>query len=80
MAEVSSAAFIAEMTDLGGMTHQYVLSFFERDKSVSLFDIKNKKVFLKRLVPNEHISASQLYVGASVTIASRFVQANVFVI
>jgi len=70
--EQSTCAFNVTMKDVG-TDHEYnfVLSFYERDKSISLYDVKNKRMFLKRNVPTEGIEMGALYIGANITVFSR---------
>jgi nucleoside-diphosphate kinase len=72
MAELSTAAFTAELKEPGtGFVRQLILSFFERDKSISVYDVTNKRVFLKRMVPPEHVELKNLFPGAIVTVVAR---------
>ncbi|XP_034947840.1 nucleoside diphosphate kinase 7 isoform X2 [Chelonus insularis] len=52
------------------ITKNFYLYFFSIDNSIELFDIKNKKIFLRR-TKCEGISLKDLYVGSMVTIFSR---------
>jgi hypothetical protein len=41
----------ATLEEATGYIRELVLSFYERDRSVSVFDVKGKRMFLKRIVP-----------------------------
>ncbi len=43
--ELSTAAFSATLEEATGYIRELVLSFYERDRSVSLFDVKGKRMF-----------------------------------
>jgi nucleoside-diphosphate kinase len=69
--ELSTAAFSATLEEATGYIRELVLSFYERDRSVSLFDVKGKRMFLKRIVPPEPVAIANLYPGATVTVYGR---------
>jgi hypothetical protein len=57
----SDAAFIAEYVEpQTKLVKRFVLSFWEKDGSVSLYDPAVKRVFLRRIVPSEHIKLAGL--------------------
>lgn len=63
--------FITEMFDqLAGIVRQYQLYYYTDDNSIEMHDIKNKKVFLKRII-NQDISLKDLYLGSDINIYSR---------
>ena len=69
--EESTATFLADYEDPSGYVRHLTFSFYQSDCSVGLFDNKNSKVFLKRIVPPEAISMGSLYPGATVTVCAR---------
>ena len=67
----SSYAFLVEWFDTAAsLARKYHLTFYPSDNSLSLFDIKAHRTFLKR-TPYPSVSLSSLYVGAHVTVYSR---------
>lgn len=69
--EEATGAFQARYVDPSGFVRILTLSYFQSDRSVSLYDPKAGKSFLKRIQPPENIDINNLYLGASVTICSR---------
>lgn len=67
-------SFICEYSDyIASLTRKYQFFFYPEDNSIELIDIKNKKVFLKRIV-YPTISLKDLYLGAEVSVYSRKMQ------
>lgn len=67
-------SFIVDYFDpQASLTRQYQLLFFRGDNSVEMYDLKNKRVFLKRC-PYPTLSEKELFVGATVTIHSRLLK------
>jgi nucleoside-diphosphate kinase len=63
--------FLTELFDnLAGIVRQYQLYFYPEDNSLEIHDIKNKKVFLKKLVYPD-ITLIDLYLGSDINIFSR---------
>ncbi len=55
---------------MAAIVRPYQLFFYPEDNSIEMFDIRNKKIFLKRVVfPT--VTVKDLYVGSVVTIYSR---------
>ena len=64
-------AFIAEWYDPNAsLIRRYQLLFYPGDSSVEMFDIKNRRLFLKRS-KCEHLNLKNLFIGAIVNIHSR---------
>lgn len=64
-------AFIAEWLDpQSGLLWKYQLFFYPDTSEVEMFDIKNRRHFLRK-VRSEDVKLEQLYIGATVTIYSR---------
>lgn len=70
--EKSDASFVVSYEEpLTQTKKEFILSYWKKDRSVSLFDKKLKRFFLKRIVPPESLSLDNLYVGATITVCSR---------
>jgi len=64
-------SFIVEHYDtLAQMIKKYQLFYYPEDLSIEMYDIKNLRIFLKRII-NPEIKASTLYLGSEITIYSR---------
>ena len=64
-------SFIVEHYDtLAQMIKKYQLFYYPEDCSIEMYDIKNLRIFLKRII-NPEIKASTLYLGSEITIYSR---------
>ena len=64
-------SFIVEHYDtLAQMIKKYQLFYYPEDCSIEMYDIKNLRIFLKRIV-NPEIKSSTLYLGSDITIYSR---------
>ena len=64
-------SFIAEHYDtLAQMIKKYQLFYYPDDSSIEMYDIKNQRIFLKRII-NPEIKSSTLYLGSEITIYSR---------
>lgn len=67
----SRYAFIAEWYDPNAsLIRRYQLLFYPGDNTVEMFDIKNRRLFLKRS-KCEHLKLKDLFIGAIVNIHSR---------
>lgn len=63
--------FITEFFDtLAGIVRQYQMYFYPEDNSIEMHDIKNKKVFLKKVVYPE-LGLKELFPGSDISIYSR---------
>eukprot|EP01012_Entosiphon_sulcatum_P032129 TRINITY_DN4088_c0_g1_i1.p1 TRINITY_DN4088_c0_g1~~TRINITY_DN4088_c0_g1_i1.p1 ORF type:complete len:384 (-),score=64.18 TRINITY_DN4088_c0_g1_i1:74-1225(-) len=63
--------FIVDYDDVqAGITRKYQLLYFLADATIEMYDVKNRRVFLKRC-PYPSLSIGDLYLGATVTIHSR---------
>ncbi|XP_077987371.1 nucleoside diphosphate kinase homolog 7-like [Glandiceps talaboti] len=64
-------AFVAEWYDANAaLCRRYQFMFYTADNTIEMFDIKNRRLFLKRS-KCEGISLQDLFIGASVNIHSR---------
>lgn len=54
-----------------GRQRKFNLCYFQEDGSVELFDVQNKKTFLKRAVPPEEVQLEEFFIGNYVTVLSR---------
>ena len=64
-------SFIVEHYDtMAQMVKKYQLFYYPEDASIEMFDIKNLRIFLKRIV-NPEVKTSSLYIGSEITIYSR---------
>eukprot|EP00758_Cryptobia_borreli_P004072 Tbor_TRINITY_DN4163_c1_g2::TRINITY_DN4163_c1_g2_i1::g.26494::m.26494/K00940/ndk, NME; nucleoside-diphosphate kinase len=69
--EESRCSFVTEYFDVqANLMRQYMLLFYPADNSVEMIDMKNRRIFLKR-VKYPQVSLKQLFIGSSVTIYSR---------
>ena len=63
--------FLTEFFDnMAGIVRQYQLYFYTEDNSIEMHDVKNKKVFLKKVVYPE-ITTKELFIGSDINIYSR---------
>jgi len=64
-------AFIAEWYDPNAaLVRKYQLLYYPKDKTLEMYDIKNRRIFLKRS-KYESISSKDLYIGSIVNVHSR---------
>jgi len=64
-------AFIVEWLDPhAGLTFKYQLMFYKDDNSIEMYDIKNRRTFLKKVV-YPSVKAANLYIGSTITVYSR---------
>jgi len=71
MSSTSRYCFLTEFFDnMAGIVRQYQLYFYPEDNSIEIHDIKNKKVFLKKMVYPD-ISIKDLYIGSDINVFSR---------
>ena len=64
-------SFIVEHYDtLAQMVKKYQLFYYPEDASIEMYDIKNLRIFLKRIV-NPEVKTSSLYIGSEISIYSR---------
>eukprot|EP01138_Halocafeteria_seosinensis_P007629 gb/GECG01007797.1/.p1 GENE.gb/GECG01007797.1/~~gb/GECG01007797.1/.p1 ORF type:complete len:373 (+),score=41.54 gb/GECG01007797.1/:1-1119(+) len=54
-----------------GRKRKFNLCYFKEDGAVELFDVQNRKTFLKRTVPPEDVELEEFFVGNYVTVLSR---------
>lgn len=65
-------AFKVEWFDAtSGLHRQFNLSFYESDKSVEMFDIKSKKMFLRRCAAVSAFDKKDLFVGNTIVVFAR---------
>jgi len=63
--------FFVDYNDyIASLIRKYQLFFYPEDNSIEMYDIKNKKVFLKRIVIPS-ITIKDLYIGAEIIILNR---------
>ena len=63
--------FIGEYFDMmASLVRQYQIFFYPEDQSIEIFDIKNKKLFLRRII-NPDVTQKDIFLGADVNIYSR---------
>ncbi|NWR30464.1 NDK7 kinase, partial [Tachuris rubrigastra] len=64
-------AFIAEWYDPNAsLFRRYELLYYPKDGSIEMYDVKNRRTFLKR-TPYESLHLEDLYVGSKITVFSR---------
>ena len=64
-------SFIVEHYDtLAQMVKKYQLFFYPEDASIEMYDIKNQRIFLKRII-NPEVKTTSLYIGSEISIYSR---------
>ncbi|XP_039244385.1 nucleoside diphosphate kinase 7 isoform X1 [Pipra filicauda] len=64
-------AFIAEWYDPNAsLFRRYELLYYPKDGSIEMYDMKNRRTFLKR-TPYESLHLEDLYVGSKITVFSR---------
>ena len=67
-------AFVVEWFDhTAGLVRKYQLLYYPKDSSIEMFDIKNRRTFLKKC-EYPSISQKDIYVGATLSIYSRQLQ------
>jgi len=65
-------AFLTEWLDpQAGLVRRYQLFFYTPDQTVEMFDIKNRRIFLKRSKPAGNLTERELFVGATITLNGR---------
>lgn len=71
MSVLNRFCFLTEYYDsTASLVRQYQLYFYPDDNSIEMHDIKNKKVFLKRVV-NKDITLKDLFLGSDISVFSR---------
>lgn len=64
-------AFLVEWYDPNAqLMREYMLFYFVEDRSIEMFDVKNRRMFLKRTQTNT-VAFEDLYIGGSINIYSR---------
>lgn len=64
-------SFVVDYFDpQAALVRKYQLNFYPNDNTLEMFDLKNKRVFLKRC-PYQQLTTKQLFIGATVTIFGR---------
>eukprot|EP01139_Manchomonas_bermudensis_P001583 Amastigsp_a2338_24.p1 type:complete len:378 gc:universal Amastigsp_a2338_24:1167-34(-) len=64
-------AFLVEWHDaLASLMRQYQLFFYDEDGSIEMYDIKNRRTFLKRC-KYDRVKLEDLFIGATVTVYAR---------
>lgn len=63
--------FIADWYDQqSSLMRKFYLSYYPHDQTIDIFDIKNKRMFLKRM-KYPSVTEEELFVGATITVFSR---------
>ena len=71
--------FLAEWFDIAsGLHREFNFSFYTSDNSVELYDLKTKKLFLRR-APGGYVTKKDLFIGNTVVIYSRHLLLKEFV-
>ncbi|XP_051636994.1 nucleoside diphosphate kinase 7 isoform X1 [Manacus candei] len=71
MSQDERYAFIAEWYDPNAsLFRRYELLYYPKDGSIEMYDMKNRRTFLKR-TPYESLHLEDLYVGSKITVFSR---------
>jgi len=71
-------AFYVEWQDsLSGLTRKFSLNWYSGDNSVEMYDIANKKMFLKKTVCDT-VEKKDLYIGNTITVFSRMLKITGF--
>ena len=71
MAQYKRYCFIGEYFDsMASLVRQYQIFIYPDDESIEMYDIKTRKIMLKRII-NPEIKLKSLYIGADVNIYSR---------
>lgn len=58
------------MDEVAGLERQFILTFWTREMMVEMTELRNKKIFLRKM-KTEEIQEKDLFVGNSVTLLSR---------
>ena len=71
MSQYQRFAFICEYFDpQASLVRQYQLFFYPEDESIEIFDIKTKRIFLKKII-DPYISSKDIYLNAEINVYSR---------
>ena len=71
MSQYQRYCFITEVFDsFASLVRRYQLFFYPSDGSIEIFDIKNQRIFLKRIV-NPEVTIKDLYINSDININSR---------
>jgi nucleoside-diphosphate kinase len=63
--------FVTEWYDQqAGITKEFLLNFYLNDQTIEIYDLKHKRIFLKR-TRYPSVSEADLFLGATVTVYSR---------
>ena len=60
-----------------GLTRKFSLNWYSGDNSVEMYDIANKKMFLKKTVCDT-VEKKDLYIGNTITVFSRMLKITGF--
>ena len=52
------------------LIRKYLFTFFPKDNSIEMYDLKNKKIFLKRMA-YQQLHLDEIYIGSIITVYSR---------
>ena len=52
------------------LIRNYLFTFYPKDCSVEMYDLKNKRIFMKRMAVGQ-LSVADLYLGSIITVHSR---------
>jgi nucleoside-diphosphate kinase len=71
MATEDRYIFIVDWFDQpADLVRKYQLTFFPSDNTVEMYDIKNRRIFLKRC-KNPNVTMEELFIGATITVYAR---------
>lgn len=71
MSQSQRYSFVCDYLDyIASLVRKYQLFFYPEDNSIEMFDMKNKKVFLKR-IQFPSIQLKDLFIGSEITVYSR---------
>ena len=71
MSQYQRFAFICEYFDpQASLVRQYQLFFYPEDESIEIFDIKTRRIFLKKII-DPYISAKDIFLNAEINVYSR---------
>nr|KAG5687916.1 hypothetical protein BaRGS_014365 [Batillaria attramentaria] len=65
-------AFIVEWyEEMAARTRQFQFFYFVNNQSVEMYDIKNRKMFLRASVKDQNLTLSDLYIGSCINVCGR---------
>jgi nucleoside-diphosphate kinase len=71
MSQYQRFAFLCEYFDpQASLVRQYQLFFYPEDESIEIYDIKTRRIFLKKII-DPYISSKDIYLNAEINVYSR---------